>query len=160
MHYVDQLLAEADAAIAAMRSTALTAVKLHARAELMRHMRTTAAKVRERPRDEAVAFVTKEWMAAWGIAESAYPGLGDEMRRFTSAFCADSGLAEAVAALEAAFAEAGLDLADQMAWRSTCAHGWWGLVQPAPDDVARPAGVPVLTPGRPFWEAGCAAKCR
>ncbi len=40
---VDELLQEADRAVAAMREAAIRARALHARAELMRHMRTTAA---------------------------------------------------------------------------------------------------------------------
>jgi len=160
MHPVDELLAEAEAAMAEMRAAALKAVKLHARAELMRHMRATAAKVRGRPRDEAVAFVVHEWMAAWGIQESAYPGLEQEMRRFTAAFCADDQIAPAIHALEVAFVAVGLDLADQMTWRSTCAHRWWLLINPAPEDMTTPAAVPDLDESRPFWETTCTPKCR
>ena len=42
---VDTMLAEADAAIAAMQAAAMHARALHARAELLRHLRTTAAKL-------------------------------------------------------------------------------------------------------------------
>jgi len=160
MDYVDHLLAEADLAIAEMRRAARRPAPQHPPAPVAPPQRPPRAKVRDRPRDEAVAFVVGEWMAAWGLDSAAYPGLGEEMRRFTAAFCAESGVEEAVHALEAAFAAAGLDLADQMSWRSTCAHGWWRVVNPAPADAPPRPAIPPLSPGRPFWEAGCAEKCR
>ena len=160
MHPVDELLAEADSAIEDMRAASRKAARLHARAELMRHMRTTAAKVKDHPRDEAVAFVVQEWMAAWGLKDRAYPSLELEMRRFTMAFCADNQITAAIQALEAAFTAAGLDLADQMMWRSACAHRWWLLVNPAPESLITPASVPVLDVTREFWQTGCAAKCQ
>jgi hypothetical protein len=46
LHIVDEMQEEAAQAIAAMHEAALRARRLHARAELMRHMRTTAAKGR------------------------------------------------------------------------------------------------------------------
>ena len=64
-HLVEELRAEAEAAIAAMREAALAARHLHARAELMRHMLTTARKVKDRPKADAVETVVREWMDAW-----------------------------------------------------------------------------------------------
>jgi hypothetical protein len=159
-HFCDQFLAEAEAAINAARDAALAAARLHARAELARHMRTTANKVRDRPREEAIAFVVEEWMKAWGLDQAAYPGLTEEMRRFTAAFCADEGLKQAVADLDAAFRVAGLDLGDQMAWRSTCAHRWWLMVNPAPAETPAQAAVPAHDSTKAIWESGCAVKCR
>lgn len=159
-HFCDQFLAEAEAAINAARDAALAAARLHARAELARHMRTTANKVRDRPREEAIAFVVEEWMKAWGLDQAAYPGLTGEMRRFTAAFCADQGLKQAVEDLDAAFHAAGLDLGDQMAWRSTCAHRWWLMVNPAPAETPAQAAVPAHDSTKAIWESGCAVKCR
>ena len=65
-------------------------------------------------------------------------------------------------ALDAALARHGTTLADQMAWRSQCAHGWWDLVAPSPPDLPnRPdrPGVPTHQPGTPFWQVGCAPHC-
>lgn len=170
-HFVDDLQEDAHAAIAAMRVAALHARSTHARAELMRHMLTTAEKVRHLPRDEAVTKVTGEWMQAWHLPADAYPELAREMRAFTVAFCAyaetrsdaaDADLRKAVAALDAALHAAGTSLADQMAWRSECAHGWWEAVVPTPADlpgrIERP-GIPKPVPGRPFWDTGCAPHC-
>jgi hypothetical protein len=168
MHFVEDLQGQAARAIEAMREAALAARAVHARAELMRHMRTTAAKMRERPREEAVALVVGEWMKAWGLTPSAYPEVAAEMRAFTEAFCAyadrpddaaDERVRAAAQALEAALAHSGTTLADQMAWRSECAHGWWELVVPTPPDLPRRA-VPSDPSRRPFWTLGCAEHCK
>jgi len=58
--------------------------------------------------------------------------------------------------LELAFAAAGMPIADQMAWRSICAHGWWGEVRPAPPGQGR---TDCAWPAQPFWEAGCRPEC-
>jgi hypothetical protein len=58
--------------------------------------------------------------------------------------------------LELAFAAAGMPIADQMAWRSICAHGWWGEVRPAPPGQGR---TDYTWPAQPFWEAGCRPEC-
>jgi hypothetical protein len=170
-HFVEELQEDARAAIAAMRAAALHARATHARAELMRHMLTTAEKVTHLHRDEAVSTVVGEWMAAWHLPADAYPELAAEMRAFTVAFCAyaesrseaaDADLRSAAAALDAALERAGTSIADQMAWRSECAHGWWESVVPTPADLPgraeRPA-VPKPMPGRPFWDAGAAPHC-
>lgn len=167
--YVDELQAEAQAAIARMRETALEARRIHARAELLRHMRTTARKVKDRPREAAIAQVVREWMQAWGMTEGALAGCEPAMRAFTAAFCelaerpaepTDRALRQATAALDAALTARGTTLADQMAWRSECAHGWWELVAPRPADLgAGERRLPKPDPARPFWEAGCAVHC-
>ncbi|HEY8565188.1 MAG TPA: hypothetical protein VIL65_06785 [Beijerinckiaceae bacterium] len=165
----DELQAQATEAITRLREAALTARHLHARAELARHMRTTAEKVRGRPRAEAVDFVTREWMQAWQLDAAANPSLAAEIQAYVAAVCADAeagtdatdqSVRDAFSALEAGFLQLGTTLADQMAFRSECAHGWWALVVPVPDDLPARPGVPTLAPGQPFWEVGCARHCR
>lgn len=171
MRFVDDLQAEAAAAIARMQQAAQDARAAHARAELMRHMLTTAAKVAHLPRAVAVAQVVGEWMQAWHLDADAYPDLKAEMAAFTRAFCdyaaepdpaRDAAVAAEAARMEAGFRRIGTTLADQMAWRSECAHGWWEAVVPVPADLpgarARP-GVPRPQPGAPFWAAACAPHC-
>ena len=52
---------------------------------------------------------------------------------------------------------AGTTLADQMAWRSSCAHGWWGDVRPAPAE----GGYSTLAHrAESLWDRGCAPHCR
>lgn len=156
-HPVDEMLDEARAAIGRMKDAALAARRLHARAELMRHMRATAAKLADRPLDEAARTVAGEWMQAWGLAPDAYGALAADAERFVRAFCLDArgsdqqtqdAVRAAIAGLEAGFAAAGLSLPDEMAFRSECAHGWWRHVVPA-----RGAG------GAPFWAEGAAPHC-
>jgi hypothetical protein len=171
-HVVDDMLGEAAQAIEAMREAALNARRLHARAELMRHMRTTAAKMRARPLDEAAALVAGEWMKAWHIDGAVYAAIAEPVARFTRAFCVDANastkttqreIADAISDVEAALGSQGTSIADQMAWRSECAHGWWELVMPTPADLphrAERAGMPRYQPGTPFWDAGCAPHCR
>lgn len=159
------MAADAEAAVAAMREAALRARGLHARAELMRHMAATArnALAGGRPRDEAAAFVAWEWMQAWGLGNGA--GLDDAARNFVAAHLdaaagmpgAEAALSGSLAALDAALAAAGTTLADEMAWRSECAHGWWAQVRPSPAGP-RP-GVPGPDLTRPFWANGCAPHC-
>ncbi|WP_293858418.1 hypothetical protein [uncultured Alsobacter sp.] len=171
-HVVDELREEAEAAIAAMREAALRARTLHARAELMRHMLTTARKVMDKPRGEAVESVVREWMAAWHLDRAAWPHVARDMERLTQAFLdyaatpaqsADAALRSAIAGLDEALGREGTSIADQMAYRSQCAHGWWELVAPTPADLPgrkdRPM-MPAPEPGRPFWDAGCADFCR
>lgn len=171
----EELAAEAEGAIEAMRDAARTARVVHARAELLRHMIATARKVADRPRTEAVEAVVREWMAAWHLDRTAWPHLARDMEAFTAACidlvlatpaavpAADAVLRDALAGLDAALDAAGTSLADQMAWRSECAHGWWQAVVPPPADMPgrrERAAMPRPEPDRPFWEAGCAAFCR
>lgn len=169
--YVEELAAEAEAAIAAMQTAARAARAAHARAELMRHMLTTAGKMAGRPREAAITGVVTEWTSAWGVAGARDDAVADAMRGLTIACLdavasptqGDARLRAAVAALDAVYAARGTSLADEMAWRSQCAHGWWEAVAPRPVGLAgagpRP-DVPGPVAGAPFWEAGCAPFCR
>lgn len=171
-HIVDQMQAEAASAVAAMRDAALVARRLHARAELLRHMRSTAARLADQPPDHAISRVVREWMRAWHLDTERYGDLVEEVRRFAAAFCTDArastpatqaAIGGATNALDAAFARHGTTLADQMAWRSQCAHGWWDMVVPAPSDLpdrAERSDMPRYQPGFTFWQIGCADRCR
>jgi len=168
-HIVDDLLNEAEIAMAQMREAALRARTLHARAELLRHMRGTAARHAGQP--GAVAKITDEWMRAWGLGTDAYADLTRPFRDLTEAFCADAeassasssaAIGGALVALEAALAGTDTTLADQMAFRSHCAHGWWEMVVPVPSDLPRGeryADVPMWRKGVAFWDIACAARC-
>lgn len=147
-HLATELQAEAAQAIVAMQDAARRARHLHARAELLRHMHTTAAKP-----GADVESVVREWMHAWGMED--WPEVAAEARRFTAAIlayaghpddAADQAVRDSLAALDAALAAQGTTLSDQMAWRSRCAHAWWAAIAPQP-------------PARPFWDAGCPADC-
>jgi hypothetical protein len=158
-----RLAAEAD--IAAARDAALRARRMHARAELMRHMILTAAKSTDRPRDVSIALVTDEWLDAWGRDRTNYPYV-PQMEALSGACydtlrspgpATDAAVRAAFAALEAACVANGTTLADEMAWRSGCSHGWWGDVRPAP------AGGPYSELARrseALWDRGCAPQCR
>lgn len=171
-HFVDALQQEAADAIARMREAAIAARRLHARAELMRHMLTTARKVKQKPKAEAVETVVIEWMDAWNLDRSDWPHIAREMETFTQAFhdyandpsdANDARVAAGAEALDAALAREGTSIAEQMAFRSQCAHGWWELVEPTPADLPgrkpRPS-MPGLRRDAPFWETGCADFCR
>jgi hypothetical protein len=171
-HLVEELRAEATEAIAAMRAAALSARHLHARAELMRHMLTTAGKVKDKPKAEAVETVVREWMDAWNLDRHDWPHIAREMEAFTAAFhdyandpddTRDQRLRQNCDALDAALAREGTSISEQMAYRSQCAHGWWELVKPLPADLPekrpRPS-VPQFGTGKPFWEIGCADFCK
>jgi hypothetical protein len=170
--FVDELQAEAAAAITAMQQAALAARHVHARAELMRHMLTTARKVMHRPKAEAVEAVVSEWLAAWNLDRHAWPHVAQEIEALTAAFhdlahepasANDAAVRACTAALDAALAREGTTISDQMAWRSQCAHGWWEAVRPTPADLpgAKPRpSIPERDKGAPFWEQGCADFCR
>ncbi len=171
-HFVEDLRIEAEAAIERMRAAAIEARRLHARAELMRHMLTTARKVKDKPRAEAVETVVREWMDAWNLRRDAWPHVALEMESFTQAFqdyASDASdkndlrIRTAADALDAALAHHGTSIADQMAFRSQCAHGWWDWVVPVPADLPggkpRPS-VPGARAEQPFWSLGCADFCR
>ncbi len=162
MMLAEEMMAEARAAIASMKAAAEEARRLHARAELLRHMMTTAAR-QTGPAEEAVPAIAGEWMKAWAL--TGYPALRAEMEAFTAACLesarapgrlADTRLRAALSALDTALEAAGATLADEMAWRSECAHGWWAVVSPAPpgrgyrEDRAS---------ARPFWSAGAPPHC-
>jgi hypothetical protein len=164
MHLVEEEQGRAAAAIVAMRAAAETARETHARAELIRHMRMTAAKNKDRPRAEAVRAVVDEWLFAWALERATWPHVA-EMDALTHAFldyvaapsdATDRTVRAACDAITRAFAAAGKPLADQMAWRSMCAHGWWAQVRPAPAGQGRKDRT---WPARPFWEEGCLPEC-
>jgi len=162
---VETLRAEAEQRIAAMRAACDAARIAHARAELARHMLTTARKNLGRPRAEAIAAVVEEWLFAWALTRAEVPGIAAGMEAVTDAFCAhaeaptpatDAALRAAWDSLEAACAGHGATLADRMAWRSICAHGWWADVAPAPPGQGR---ADRAWPAAPFWEKGCLPEC-
>lgn len=155
-HPVDEMQDQARVAILHMRVAALEARRLHARAELMRHMRGTAARLAGMALDAAAEKVAGEWMQAWGLGAGAYQALSADVGRFARAFCADvrgsdaasqAELRAAIAALDVGFAAHGLSVAEEMASRSECAHGWWGAV------------VPKAGAGTPFWTHGAPPRC-
>ena len=170
-HIVDLLQEEARAAISRMQASAREARHLHARAELLRHMRAAANKAQAQPLEEAVAHVSAEWMQAWAFNPSAYPLLADDMIAFTRAICRDARsltpateatVRKSLATLEASFVKTGTTLSDQMAFRSECAHGWWELVVPTPVhvyDSTRRARIPAPAEHAPFWSAGARPHC-
>lgn len=163
-HLVEQLKREAEASIAAMRDAALRARDTHARAELMRHMLMTAAKVQAQPAGEAVRFIVDHWLEAWHLERASWPHVA-EMEAFAAAFHAyvgaptdahDATVRAMCERLAEVFDAAGMPLADQMAWRSVCAHGWWGEVRPAPPGRGRPDRD---WRAESFWEHGCLPEC-
>jgi hypothetical protein len=163
--YLEELQHDAERAIAAMKSAAITARQAHAKAELVRHMLTTARKVRDLPRAEAIETVVGEWMRAWHLDRDAWPHVAREMEALTGAFYdyaraaspeGDGRIREAHEALKAVIETPDLALEDHMAWRSRCAHGWWNLVRPAPDALRRPKE---SAPDAPFWMQGCPRDC-
>ncbi|PZO03077.1 MAG: hypothetical protein DCF30_03770 [Hyphomicrobiales bacterium] len=170
-HLVEELRTEAEAAMTVMRETALAARQIHARAELMRHMLTTARKVKDKPKADAVEIVVREWMDAWNLDRQDWPQLTQEMQAFTAAFhdyanvqndAHDQNLRRCCYALDTALAREGTSISEQMAYRSQCAHGWWALVKPEPVDLLEKkprTSIPQLGPGQPFWEVGCADFC-
>lgn len=164
--YLEELQGAAEQAIDTMREAALEARRVHARAELMRHMLTTAEKVKDRPKAAAIDTVVGEWMQAWHLDREAWPDVAHEMEAMTAAFhdyvrapspAADRRIRETHAALKRIIDTLDVTLEDHMAWRSRCAHGWWGHVRPAPEALRRP-GEPA--PEAPFWTLGCPADCR
>ncbi len=171
-HFVEMLQQDAAEAIARMREAALEARRRHARAELMRHMLTTARKVKDRPRAEAVETVVREWMDAWNLGRGDWPHIAREMEAFTEAFhdyandpsdARDARVAATAEGLEAALAQEGTSIAEQMAFRSQCAMAggnWSCRRRPTlPGRKPRPS-IPPPDPDAPFWEAGCAEFCR
>jgi hypothetical protein len=171
IHPVDVMLAEADAAVERMKAAALEARRLQARAELARHMRTTARKMAAAPMEEAAAAISGEWMKAWSLDVGAYPAIAGQVAAFTQAFCRDArgsttatqaAVRTAIADLEAGFSAIGTTLGDEMAFRSECAHGWWSRVVPLPEEMRRtPRAGRIPAPGEhePFWSAGPQPHC-
>ena len=162
--FATELRLEAEAAIAAAREATLRARRIHARAELMRHMILTTAKSTGRPRTESIALVTDEWLDAWQRDRRNYPYVRQMEALAGACYDAlrspvlgtDAAVRAAFDALDAACVANGTTIADEMAWRSGCSHGWWGDVRPAPAsaeyrDLARRTEA--------LWERGCAPEC-
>lgn len=164
-HMLAELTHEAERSIDAMKVAAQQARRDHAAAELTRHMLLTTAKFMERGREQAVEAVVSDWMGAWKLSRDEWPEIAAEMETLTGAFfdyCvspsddADQAVRAAWQSLKVAHDTPEQTLEDQMAWRSVCAHGWWGDVSPAPDgyrdhDADRPKD--------PFWAKACPPEC-
>jgi hypothetical protein len=163
-HLIEELQRDAQTEIDTMKRAALCARDAHARAELMRHMLMTADRVKHEPADTAVRFIVDHWLEAWHLDRASWPHVA-AMEAFAAAFHAyardptdahDAAVRAAADRIEQAFGEAGMPIADQMAWRSICAHGWWALVRPAPPGCGRSDRE---WPAQPFWAHGCPAHC-
>ena len=162
--FTTELRDAAAAEMTAAREATLRARTLHARAELMRHMILTTAKSIDRPRAESIALVTDEWLDAWQRTRYNYPYVA--LMEALSGACydtirspgpsTDAAVREAFAALEAACVANGTTLADEMAWRSGCSHGWWGDVVPAPAGGDHSA---LAQRKEALWDRGCAPHC-
>jgi len=159
-----ELRLEAEAAIAAGRAAMLRARVSHARAELMRHMIMTAGNARGRPRAGAIAWIVDHWLEAWHRDRATYPPV-PQMEDLASACFdhvyapgpdSDRAVRSAFAALERACVADGTTLADEMAWRSGCSHGWWGDVLPAPAGGDHSA---LAQRKEALWDRGCAPHC-
>ena len=170
-HPVDELAAEAEVAIARMKTAALEARYLHARAELARHMRTTANRMIALPVEEAAARISAEWMKAWALDSEAYPAIAGQVAGFTMAFCLDArgstpdtraAIHQALERLEAGFAVMDTTLSDEMAFRSECAHGWWNGVVPIPAALRQAERfrlMPRAGDDQPWWTASARPHC-
>jgi len=152
----EELRREAETAVTAMRAAAARARAAHARAELARHMTMTARNAGGRPRDAALRWMVDHWLEAWKLDRANCPHV-QAMTDLSAAFHdhvharggrTDAAVRAAFAALERAYATAGTNLVDEMAWRSGCAHGWWADVAPLPGKQAKP-----------FWDKACPAHC-
>lgn len=162
--FTTELRHAADAQIAAAREATLRARLTHARAELMRHMMLTTRKSTDRPRTESIRLVVDEWLDAWRRTRENYPYV--TLMEALSGACYDAlktpgratnrAVQEAFAALEHACVDNGTTLADEMAWRSGCSHGWWGDVHPAPD--AREYREQAKRK-ESLWQRGCPPEC-
>lgn len=105
--------------------------------------------------------LAREWMQAWALGDGT-AGLNAAARSFIAAHLdaaaglpdADAALADTLDALDHALATSGRTLTDEMAWRSKCTHGWYGMVRPPAVMPQRP-GIPALDLNQPFWTACC-----
>jgi hypothetical protein len=162
--FTTELKHAAEAQIASAREATLRARIAHARAELMRHMMLTTAKSTARPREESIRLVVDEWLDAWRRTRDNYPYVRemealcgacyDALRHPSDDF--DRAVREAFAVLEHACVDKGTTLADEMAWRSGCSHGWWGDVHPAPD---APEYREQAKRKQSLWQRGCPPEC-
>lgn len=164
-HMLDDFSQNANRAIDEMKATARTARREHAAAELVRHMLLTTSKFAPLGKDKAVEAVVADWLGAWHLQRGDWPEIAAEMEALTGAFydycmepsdATDQAVRAAWLKLKAVHDTEERTLEDQMAWRSVCAHGWWGDVSPAPKgyrdhDLGRATS--------PFWDKACPPEC-
>ncbi len=164
-HMLDEFAATAKRSIDAMKKAAEQARRDHAAAELVRHMLLTTRKFADHGKEKAVEAVVADWLGAWHFKRGDWPEIAAEMETLTGAFydyCADPSETtdHAVRAtwqkLKAVHDTNERTLEDQMAWRSDCAHGWWGEVSPAPKGYRDHDTRRAMTP---FWTKGCPPEC-
>lgn len=164
-HMLDDFGQTAHRSIEAMKQAAEQARLDHAAAELVRHMLLTTQRFADRGRDGAIEAVVADWLGAWHLERDEWPEIAAEMEALTGAFydycidpsdASDQAVRDAWQKLKTVHDTPERTLEDQMAWRSVCAHGWWGEVNPAPPgyrdhDAYRPTA--------PFWSKGCLPEC-
>src|SRR5207302_6026800 len=121
--------------------------------------------VKDQPKAAAIDAVVTEWMRAWHLDRASWPHAAAELEAITAAFYdfakapspeTDRRIRDTHAALKRVIDTPDMTLEDHMAWRSHCAHGWWGHVRPAPETLRR-AEAP--GPDAPFWTLGCPPEC-
>ncbi|AKI01858.1 hypothetical protein IMCC20628_03165 [Hoeflea sp. IMCC20628] len=164
-HMLDDFGQRANRSIEAMKAAAEQARLDHAAAELVRHMLLTTRRFASRGRENAIEAVVADWLGAWHLERDEWPEIAAEMEALTGAFydycidpsdVSDQAVREAWQKLKSVHDTPERTLEDQMAWRSVCAHGWWGEINPAPEgyrdhDANRPTA--------PFWSKGCLPEC-
>ncbi len=164
-HMLADFTEKADTAIEAMKEAAMLARHEHAAAELTRHMLLTTRRFANLGREGAIEAVVADWLGAWHLERDEWPEIAAEMEALTGAFydycmepsdAADRVVRDAWEGLKRVHDTEARTLEDQMAWRSMCAHGWWGDVSPPPrgyrdHDLARAR--------LPFWAKGCPPEC-
>lgn len=164
-HMLAEFSQDADRAIEAMKVAAMQARRAHAAAELTRHMLLTTRKFAHLGKEKAVEAVVTDWLGAWHLQRNDWPQIAAEMEALTGAFfdycmepsdTADQAVRDAWQRLKQVHDDDARTLEDQMAWRSVCAHGWWGDVSPPPPgyrdhDLERATS--------PFWTKSCPPEC-
>ena len=164
-HMLADFSGKADLAIEAMKEAAMLARREHAAAELTRHMLLTTRKFAHLGREGAIEAVVADWLGAWHLKRDEWPEIAAEMEALTGAFydyclepsdAADRAVRDAWQGLKKVHDTDARTLEDQMAWRSMCAHGWWGDVSPPPPGYRdHDAGRAIM----PFWAKSCPPQC-
>lgn len=164
-HMLEDFNDEAQRAIAAMQDAALLARRKHAAAELTRHMLLTTQKFTHLGKEKAVEAVVSDWLGAWNLGRDEWPQIAEEMEALTGAFydycvepsdATDRAVRSAWQKLKQVHDTAERTLEDQMAWRSVCAHGWWGDVSPPPPGYRDHDAARAILP---FWAKSCPDEC-
>lgn len=164
-HMLEDFTRTAQNSIDAMKKAAEQARLDHAASELTRHMLLTTKKFKDLGREGAIEAVVKDWLGAWHLERDEWPEIAAEMEGLTGAFydycvdpsdVTDQAVRQAWQRLKKVHDTPERTLEDQMAWRSVCAHGWWGEVKPAPKgyrdhDTERAS--------EPFWSKACPPEC-